>query len=366
LINPVSAGLKLGNIQMNTKNVLRLVTAIALVALAGAVFAQASSTSSTTTNSQPNNSPGLTTGLISATGLSTSGSIGSAVGGFVQGGGGPQAGLDVRRYAIGGHTGAAAAAGSTQWNVWGAYSRSNIAYNFAPLQSSGSVNVYLAGIDYTFAGNVVLGVATAVDRTDVDLNFSGGKLTGNGVTIAPYLGIAFNKNLAFDATLGGGRTNVDTVASTATGAVTGSTRTDRTVGSMGLTYREVIDAWTLTGRGALLSVHDKLGAYTLSNGTFVPDGTVNVTQLRILGQVAYTSGPVTPYVSLSYINDISRPDQAPVNGIAAANDRDAWTPAIGIRFRADNLVYGSIQYSSERARSEVKNNQFLINLGVRF
>jgi hypothetical protein len=329
--------------------------------LAGAVFAQASSTS-TTKNSQPSNSPGLATGLISTTGLNTAGSIGGAIGGFVQGGGNPQAGLDVRRYALAGNTGAAAAPGATKWNVWGAYSRSNIAYNFAPLQSSGAVNVYLAGLDYTFDSNVIFGIATAVDRTDVDLNFSGGKLTGNGVTVAPYLGIAINKNLAFDATIGGGRTNVDTVV----GTVVGSTRTDRTVGSMGLTYREIIGAWTLTGRGAFLSVHDKLGAYTLSNGTFVPDGTVNVSQVRILGQVAYTSGPVTPYVSLSYINDISRPDQAPVNGVAAANDRDAWTPAIGLRFKSDNSVYGSIQYSSERARSEVKNNQFLINLGVRF
>jgi hypothetical protein len=348
---------------MNTKNIIGILSAAILIAFANVAAAQTSSTSpSKTDESQPSNNAGLATGLISTTGLNTAGGIGGAIGGFLQPGGGPQAGLDVRRYALAGGTGAAAAPGGTQWNVWGAYSRSSIAYNFAPLQSSGAVNVYLAGIDYTFDNNVILGVATAVDRTDVDLNFSGGKLTGNGVTVAPYLGVVINKNLAFDATLGGGRTNVDTVV----GTVAGSTRTDRTVGSMGLTYREVIGAWSLTGRGALLSVHDKLGAYTLTNGTFVPDGTVNVTQIRILGQVAYTSGAITPYASLSYINDISRPDQAPVGGVAAANDRDAWTPAIGIRFRADNAVYGSIQYSTERARSEVKNNQFLINLGVRF
>jgi Autotransporter beta-domain len=347
---------------MNTKNILGMVSAIALVLFASVVSAQTTSTSpSSTDESQPNNNKGLVTGLISTTGLGSASTISSAVGGFVQGGG-AQAGLDVKRYALSGNTGAAAAAGATQWNVWGAFSRNNIAYNFAPLQSSGSVNVYLAGIDYTFANNVVFGVATAVDRTDVDLNFSGGKLTGNGVTVAPYLGIAINKNLAFDGTIGVGRTNVDTVV----GTVTGSTRSDRNVGSLGLTYREVVGAWSFTGRGALLSVHDKLGAYTLSNGTFVPDGSVNVTQIRILGQAAYTSGPVTPYVSLTYINDISRPDQTPVGGVAAANDRDAWTPAIGVRFRADNAVYGSIQYSTERARSEVKNNQFLLNLGVRF
>jgi hypothetical protein len=168
--------------------------------------------------------------------------------------------------------------------------------------------------------------------------------------------------MAFDATIGYGRTNIDT----AVGAVTGSTRSDRNVGSLGLTYREVLGAWSLSGRGVFLTVHDKLGAYTLSNGTFVPEGTVNVSQIRVMGQAAYTSGAFTPYASLTYVNDISRPNQAPVGGVAAANDRDAWTPAVGVRFRADNAVYGSLQYSSERARSEVKNNQILFNLGIRF
>ena len=351
---------------MNLKNILSTILAIALVLICDVAAAQVSATSSTclfscsVSNSQPNNNSGLTTGLLSVTGLGTLGDIGGAVGNFSLGGNN-QAGLNVKRYALG-NTGVAAAPGATQWNVWGAFSRSNIAFNFAPLQSSGSVNVYLAGVDYTFDNHVVLGVATAVDRTDVDLNFSGGKLTGKGVTVAPYLGVAFNKNLAFDATVGVGRTNVDT----AVGAVAGSTHTDRNMGALGLTYREVIGPWSLSGRGAFLTVRDKLGAYTLTNGTFVPDGTVNVTQFRLVGQVAYTSGPLTPYVSLSYINDISRPDQAPVGGVAAANDRDAWTPAIGVRFKADNSVYGSIQYSTERARSEVKNNQFLLNLGIRF
>jgi outer membrane autotransporter protein len=148
--------------------------------------------------------------------------------------------------------------------------------------------------------------------------------------------------------------------------VAGSTHSDRTIGATGLTYREVVGPWSFSGRGAFLAVRDKLGAYTLSNGTFVPDGTVNLSQIRVVGQIAYTAEHVTPYVTLSYIYDVRHPDQAPVNGVVAANDRDAWTPAIGLRFRMDNMVYGSIQYSTERGRSEVKNDQFLFNIGIRF
>ena len=148
--------------------------------------------------------------------------------------------------------------------------------------------------------------------------------------------------------------------------MTGSNNDDRTVGAIGLTYRETMDAWTFTGRGSLLSVHDKLGSYTLSNGTFVGDGTVNVTQFRLMGQAGYTFGNVTPYAGVALVYDISAPDQQPINGIAAANDRSAWVPTIGLRFKADGNVYGDIRYSTEQGRSEVKNNQFLFNIGIRF
>jgi hypothetical protein len=344
---------------MPAKNLLNAIAAIALVASCGVALA----TSSTTINdSQPNNSSGVAVTVLSTTGLGSAATTGDAAGSFAFGGGGQLSGLAMKRFALSGSTGAAAAPGATKWNAWGAFSHSNIGYEFNPIRSGGTVNVYLAGADYTFDNNTVFGIAVAADRTDVDLTFSGGKLKGSGTTFAPYLGIPINKNMAFDATIGYGRTNIDT----AVGAVTGSTRSDRNVGSLGLTYREVLGAWSLSGRGVFLTVHDKLGAYTLSNGTFVPEGTVNVSQIRVMGQAAYTSGAFTPYASLTYVNDISRPNQAPVGGVAAANDRDAWTPAVGVRFRADNAVYGSLQYSSERARSEVKNNQILFNLGIRF
>ncbi len=355
---------------MQLKNVLNTLSALVLSLSCSLVVAAQACPTCPDDLSQPGNNKGAQTVLLTGPAANNANTLSSMIGGFVSGGGGSQnAGLDVKRYSLSGSTGAAAAPGGKAWNVWGAYSYSDIAYQFSPLRSSGDVKVGLAGIDYTFDNNVILGVAAGYDRTDVDLNFSSGKLTGNGYTVAPYIGMLINKNFAIDATIGFGRTNVDTLAtippSLGGGIVTGSTHSDRNLGSLGLTYREVFGAWTLTGRAGLLTVHDKLGAYTLSNGTFVPDGTVNLTQARLTAMAAYTVGSVTPYASISYINDLSRPDQAPIGGVAAANDRDAWTPAVGVRFRFDNSLYGSVQYSSEQ-RSEVRNNQFLINLGIRF
>lgn len=269
----------------------------------------------------------------------------------------------VNRFALsGGQTGAAGAAGAARWNGWFALSQNNVEYSFQPLRSSGRINTGTVGVDYTLDNRMVLGVAVTGDRSDIALNFNGGKMTGNGWTVSPYLGVPLTRNLALDATLGFGRANVDANAA----GVNASIKSDRTIGSIGLTYRENIGNWQLSGRGAFLSVSDKLGAYTLSNGTFVQGGSVDVQQLRLGGQAGYRMGNVTPYVGLTYIYDIRRPDQQPVAGQTAANDRDAWTPTIGLRFSSGGALYGGIQYSSEQSRSQVKNNQVLFNLGLRF
>ena len=148
--------------------------------------------------------------------------------------------------------------------------------------------------------------------------------------------------------------------------MTGAYGTNRYTGTLGIGYREARGAWQFTGRGAFLTIHNKLDAYTLSNGTAVSDATVNLSQVRVYGQAAYDAGMFTPYVGVSFIYDVHHPDQAPISGIASSNDRSAWTPAVGVRFRTKGTVYGAIQYSSEQSRSEVKNNQLLFNVGLRF
>jgi len=293
------------------------------------------------------------------------------VGNFVGGPGGSASGSlgNARRFALTGHgdTGAAGAPGGAAWNAWGAFSQNKVGYSFQPLQSSGTINVGMVGVDYRLANRMIVGVAIAGDRSDIALNFdprisATGTLKGSGWTISPYLGVPLTRNLALDATLGVGRTKIDSNS----GNLAGSFTADRTIGSIGLTYRETIGNWQLSGRGAFLSVSDRLGAYTLSNGTFVPGGSVDIQQFRFGGQAAYRINNVTPYVGLTYVYDIRRPDQQPVLGQSAANDRDAWVPTIGLRFSSGGSLYGGVQYSSEQSRSEVKNNQLLFNLGVRF
>lgn len=356
-----------------SKNSVSVKVLVALTAMGATGVASASASSTQAAAVQPNNLTALTAGLITATGVNTAVTIGTTVGGIVGGGagGGGFAALPagVTRFALPGQggTGAAAAPGGKAFNAWFAYSRNDIAYDYNPLKSDGKVDVYLLGVDYTLKSDIVIGLAVAADRTDIDLKGSafgvgGGKMKGRGTTYSPYIGIPLNKNWSFDASAGWGQTDIKTTVF----GDTNKTDDDRTTAALGLTYRQLFGSdskWMLTGRGSYIYVHDKLGAYTMSNGTGprVGSSTVNVSQVRFGGQAAYNAGIFVPYAGLNYIYDIKAPDQA-----GAANDSDGFQGVLGVRFSVPSGFYGGLQYSNEFNRSQIKNNQILLNVGARF
>ncbi len=319
--------------------------------------------------------PGVTANTVSGTIVDIGSSIGSAIssafGGSSFGGGlgGAQntsSASGIQRAALpSGETGAAAAAGKPRWNVWGALARATVGYSFQPLQSGGTVNVALGGLDYTFGENLIVGVAVSDERTRVSTPFNGGSLSANGNTIAPYLGWRITPNWQMDATVGFGSTSLNSVDNSA-GSITGNNKDKRTMASVGLAYNQIMGKWLLTGRGGLSSSEDKFSAYTLSNNTFVAASTSRTLQLRAGGQAMYNAGAVLPFVGLTYINDLQRPNQTPVGGQSAANDRDGWQVRLGLNIPTKGALYGSVAISTEVGRSQVKNNQLMANLGFRF
>lgn len=350
----IAMGLSFGG-KMRFVSLLGLIGSAATLSIGNVAFATEPPSVSAGT------SPGLISAVITTSGIYTAHTTNTAINEMASGVATLSGGASRFALSLPAETGAAAAAAS-RWNAWVAYSRNNVGYSFAPLQSGGTVDVGLIGVDYTLDNKTVVGVALASDRTRVDLSFSGGNLRGSGYTISPYIGIPLNRQWTLDASLGFGRTNVDTSQA----GVNGSFRDQRVVGNVGVAYRQAVGNWLLTGRGSYISVDDKLGAYTLSNGTFVTSGSVNISQLRFGGQAAFNAGNVVPYVGLSYVYDLRRPNQQSIAGQNAANDKDAWVPAIGLQFKSGGALYGGIQYSSEQSRSQVKNNQILFNLGLRF
>ena len=251
-----------------------------------------------------------------------------------------------------------------KWNAWFALSQNRIGYSFAPLQSGGHVDVAIGGIDYTYNNTLILGAALSGERMRVATSFNGGNLSGDGNTFAPYLAWAINRNWVLDAALGFGSTDLTIDVG---GGVSGKTRDKRAFGSLGLSYMRAMGKWQLTGKGQILAAEDRIGSYTQSNNTAIAGTTSRLTQLRFGGQAAYNfGGGVVPWFGLTYIYDADRGNQTPVAGQNAANDRDAILVQAGLNIQSKGRLYGGITLSSEQSRRQVKNDQVLLNIGIRF
>ena len=292
--------------------------------------------------------------------------IGGVLGGSSGGSGNAVMAPGLNRVAISGETGAAAAAGGARWNAWLAYTQANVGYSFQPLQTSGDQKVLLGGIDYSFANNVTLGVALTDERLRATTSFNGGSINGSGNTVAPYLGWRINQNWAVDATLAWGTTNINPVDNSIAGGTTGANKDKRSLVSGGLAYNQSMGQWLLTGKGTLMTAEDKFSSFTTSRNQFISASSTRTTQARVLGQAMYNAGMFVPFVGVTYIYDLERPFQAAVGGQSAANDRDGWQLRAGVNFRSSGALYGSVQVTSEVGRSQVKNDQILFNVGMRF
>ena len=295
--------------------------------------------------------------------------LGTTVGDMISGAFGGATGTaatGINRTALSGQSGQAAAPGGLKWNVWGALARVNAGYSFQPVQSGGNADLLLGGIDYSLANNVVLGVALSGERTRIGTSYNGGNVSGNGNTIAPYLGWRINNAWLLDATLGFGNTNLTSTDNSIPGGTNGSNKATRSMGTLGLAYNQGMGNWLLTGKGSLLTVENKYSAFTFSNGQFVPGSTTRTSQMRLGGQAAYNAGAVVPFFGVTYIYDIERANQNPIAGQSAANDRDAFQLRVGLNFRSSGALYGGIVLSSEVGRSQFKNDQILLNVGMRF
>jgi len=312
------------------------------------------------------NQPGVSNATLSGAVSSLGSTIGGVVGGAFGGGGGATASAGVNRVALGAVTGQAGASSAPRWNLWAAYSHVDVRYSFQPLQSGGRSNLVLGGIDYMINSNLIAGVAVTDERTRIDTAYNGGKISGDGNTFAPYLGWRINREWMLDASLGFGDTTLSTTDNSVAGGITGANKVSRSMGTLGLAYNRAMGRLLLTGRGGLLAVENKFSSFTMSNNTFVAGSTVRTTQVRLGGQAAYSAGNVVPFVGLTYIYDIEHASQGAVGGQSAANDRDGWQLRAGLNIRSAGSLYGGIVFSSEVGRAQVKNDQLLVNLGVRF
>jgi hypothetical protein len=354
------------------KNIFFAAFASLLFGLSGGALAQSYSYSVCNLDSQSQSSASggcagvqgdYTRALITNSNLSQAGTISGVISGAVSGRAAP--GFPRSALMSDGETGLAGSA-NARWNVWGGYGYSRVGYTFQPLRSGGSVDTFLGGVDYTFMPNLIAGVALSSDRSRIGTTFNNGNLDINGYSVAPYLAWAINRNWVLDASIGFGRGNISQSDRGAAVAITGNNKTDRSFGALSLSYGKRMARWDLTAKASYLFAEDRFSAYTQSNAVAVPGSTVRVGQIRLGGMAAYDAGMFQPFIGLYYATDTQRPTSLAAGGVRPANDRDSIFVQVGANLVTRGPWSAGMSFQSETNRSQVKNDQWLLNVGYRF
>ena len=261
-----------------------------------------------------------------------------------------------------GQTGLAGSAADSRWNGWAAASSNNVAYTFTPLNSSGRVNSLLAGFDYSFKNGALAGVALGSDTSNTNTSFNNGSISTSGTTVAPYFMVPLATNWLFDGSIGFGSGKIN---SNFGGGVTGSATERRSFAALGVTNLMTLDKWQIQSNLQLLTSSNKTERFTLSNAAVINETTSGVTQLRAGARGSYGSGQFVPYAGLTYAQDLSRPDNAPVAGQTAANARGAFIVQGGVNINQAGVVSGSVGLNSE-IRNQTRNTGLLATISMKF
>jgi len=271
-----------------------------------------------------------------------------------------------QRIALGDKKGMAAGESASQWNVWMNASRGYIANTFAnalaDTRFDGNVDNWIGGMDYAVNKDLVIGASAGFDRTKLDTLYNKGTFNSKGSMIAPYISYQINKMFSVDAVAGYADGDTD-LRSNAFGLITAKQDFERNFAAINLSAVQWIDdVWQLTGKMSFISAEEKLKAYTDSSGATVAGQNNRLEQFRLGAQIGYWANGIMPYIGLTYVNDVKAPSTGLIN---VSKNKDAYTVVAGINIFNKDMI-GNLSFTSERGRSNNRNNILMGSMGFRF
>jgi hypothetical protein len=262
-------------------------------------------------------------------------------------------GAGPRRVALGEQKGMAAGGEAPGWNIWANVSGSKVGQAAV---FDGDVQNDIGGIDYALNGEAVVGVSVGNDTSKIDL--FGTKLKSTGRMIAPYISYQFNETYSIDAVAG-----YATGDSTYTAGTTGKQDIRRTFSALNANGNWWFADWQVTGKAGYIDAEEKLNSFVDGSGANVAGSINRVKQVRIGAQVAYWFDGVMPYLAVTHVRDLNDPTYS---GVTTPAGKEANNVALGVNFLQGKELTGSVAYSSERGRSNSKNDVFMASLSYRF
>jgi hypothetical protein len=327
------------------------VAALGVVFVLGfALSPQVAHAQSTTSDSASSANQVVTTDASKQSAGQTSSLISDAITGGLSGGAGPgplggdQTGSIERRTLTGLSAGDETAPDiARRIGIWGQTTYSHVDRSEESLSLDGNLYVVAGGVDYLVSNRLILGLAVSGEALDLDTQFNDGTFEATGVTFAPYVGFELTDTWSVDLTVGYGLVNYDSSRNQGTAPVTGDFDAERAFSSANVTGRYELGNWRLVPRGSILVLNEEQDSYTESNGTVVPEATVDFGRLGAGGSIGYQIGPHLPFVRLRGEWDFNTPDS-----VLKANGQQSFVDEYGARIGGGyEFNDGGITFSAE-------------------
>ena len=260
-----------------------------------------------------------------------------------------------------------------QRNAWASLNNNDTEQNYTSatnnnVSNKNAILTTVLGADYALSPQMVVGVSAAFDSGTgsglTGANTIGNQVSSKGYTIAPYLGMQINKELALDASVGFGKGEVEV---STTGFSPAIAQSSRSFLAVNLSYNRWMDRVQLSGKAGLLHAAEDYADSTVGGMTQAGTAAKNtLDQLRLGVQAGYWMDGFMPYVGLAYTSDMNRS----TTQSGAGNDpigKQAWVWSLGVNvFASNGGVTGGLVYSQETARSNQKSNNLVANVNIRF
>jgi Autotransporter beta-domain len=299
---------------------------------------------------------------------STISDISSHIGGALHGigfFGGPR--VTNNQFKIEGATGLNAGDGSSlSYGVWGNYSYSDYENDLSSTAFDGTNHGFLGGIDFSFWGDSILGVAFGYDKGDIDTTFNGGNQDTDSYTIAPYFGALLTESLSLDFNIGYSRVEYDQFRILTGTQISSSPDADRWFGALNLNGVTYYNNWILGGRLGALYATSVIDSYTESNGTVVAKSKNKSSTLSIAGDVAYSFQNYEPFLNVSYQRDLSLRKISVTTGPQPSNDNDDILLKAGVRYFNKNGISGNFEYTKRFERDDFDEDRISLTIRADF
>jgi hypothetical protein len=226
-----------------------------------------------------------------------------------------------------------------------------------PIHNSGTVGVVVGGIEHFDEIDTITGLTLSIDTLRVtSTEIASGanpavdtRVTGTGLTVAPYFARQLESGWLFDASLGIGSSSMKTN----TNAVTAKPKTSRTFVSAGLSKNEGIadDSIILSKKLAFSHSNDSVKAFTLSDNTTISSSRASLSQIKGSLGLSWPSEKGTPYVEAGVsLNSFA----ASGGGSIKPKEHSAtYQGKIGYRVISGDY-YGDLSYQMERDKSRLQ------------